>query len=216
LRGCRSRALDDEVLDIALFRALATVFVQVVELAAGDFAVSASPICEAVASGCVSSHNAQAAVGSIPAARHQVASSPCSAVNILSFPNVSRNDGQLLLPVLNNMSQGVLLFDSDLKLVICNLRYIEMYGLSQKAVKPGCSLRDLLNSRIKVGTFSGDPVDYIAKLAKRVAEGKVFSSTSKLADGRIVSLASKPIYGGGWLLVAQLSAQLSVRQDQDR
>ena len=48
---------------------------------------------------------------------------------ILSFPNVSRNDGQLLHTVLNNMSQGVLLFDSELKLVICNQRYIEMYGL---------------------------------------------------------------------------------------
>ena len=122
-----------------------------------------------------------------------------SAANILSFPNVPRNDGQLLHTVLNNMSQGILLFDSELKLVICNQRYIEMYGLAREAVKPGCSLRDLLDSRIKVGTFSDDPVDYIAKLAKRIAEGKVFSSTSKLADGRIVSLVSKPIYGGGWL-----------------
>jgi predicted signal transduction protein with EAL and GGDEF domain len=122
-----------------------------------------------------------------------------SAANILSFPNVSRNDGQLLHTVLNNMSQGILLFDPELKLVICNQRYIEMYGLSQETVKPGCSLRDLLNSRIKVGTFSDDPVDYIAKLAKRMAEGKGFGSTSKLADGRIVSLVSKPIFGGGWL-----------------
>jgi len=50
-----------------------------------------------------------------------------SDANILSFPNVSRNDGQLLHTVLNNMSQGVLLFDAELKLVICNRRYIEMY-----------------------------------------------------------------------------------------
>jgi hypothetical protein len=43
-----------------------------------------------------------------------------SDANVLAFPNVSRNDGQLLHTVLNNMSQGVLLFDSELKLVICN------------------------------------------------------------------------------------------------
>ena len=122
-----------------------------------------------------------------------------SDANILSFPNVSRNDGQLLHTVLNNMSQGVLLFDSELKLLICNQRYIEMYGLSNEIVKPGCTLRDLLNSRIQVGTFSGDPVDYIARLEECIVEGQVFSNTTKMADGRIISLVNKPIFGGGWL-----------------
>lgn len=122
-----------------------------------------------------------------------------SDANILSFPNVSRNDGQLLHTVLNNMSQGVLLFDSQLKLVICNQRYVEMYGLSNEIVKPGCTLRDLLNNRIQVGTFSGDPVDYVARLKECIVEGQVFSSTTKLSDGRIISLVNKPIFGGGWL-----------------
>ena len=122
-----------------------------------------------------------------------------SDANVLSFPHISRNDGQLLHTILNNMSQGVLLFDSELKLVICNQRYIEMYGLSQEAARPGCALRDLLNNRIQVGTFSGDPEDYVARLEECIVEGKVFSNTSKLADGRIISLVSKPIFGGGWL-----------------
>ena len=43
-----------------------------------------------------------------------------SVANVLSFPKISRNDEQLLHTVLNNMSQGVLLFDSGLRLVICN------------------------------------------------------------------------------------------------
>ena len=122
-----------------------------------------------------------------------------SDANILSFPNFSRNDGQLLHTVLNNMSQGVLLFDSALKLVICNQRYIEMYGLSPEIVKPGCTLRDLLDGRMQAGTFSGDPVEYVARLAECIVEGKTFSSVTKLADGRIISLVSKPIFGGGWL-----------------
>jgi diguanylate cyclase (GGDEF)-like protein len=122
-----------------------------------------------------------------------------SVANILSFPHVSRNDGQLLHTVLNNMSQGVLLFDSELKLVVCNQRYIEMYGLSQESVTPGCTLHDLLNSRIQVGTFSGDPVDYVARLEECIIEGKVFSNTTKLTDGRVISLVNKPIFGGGWL-----------------
>jgi diguanylate cyclase (GGDEF)-like protein len=118
--------------------------------------------------------------------------------NIISFPHVSR-DGSLLHTVLNNMSQGVLLFDSDLKLLICNQRYIEMYGLPKEAVKPGSTLHDLLDNRIKVGTFSGDPVDYVASLQECIVAGRTFSNITKMADGRIISLVSKPISGGGWL-----------------
>jgi diguanylate cyclase (GGDEF)-like protein len=122
-----------------------------------------------------------------------------SVANVLSFPKISRNDEQLLHTVLNNMSQGVLLFDSGLRLVICNQRYIEMYGLPQDKVKPGCALLDLLNSRAQAGTFSGDPADYVASLVECIAEGKTFSTTTKLSDGRIIALVSKPINGGGWL-----------------
>jgi diguanylate cyclase (GGDEF)-like protein len=122
-----------------------------------------------------------------------------SVANVLSFPKISRNDEQLLHTVLNNMSQGVLLFDSGLRLVICNQRYIEMYGLSQDKVKPGCTLLDLLNSRAQAGTFSGDPADYVASLVECIAEGKTFSNMTKLSDGRVIALVSKPINGGGWL-----------------
>jgi len=50
-------------------------------------------------------------------------------------------DQQLLLDtVLNNMSQGVLMFDPETRMVFCNQRYIEMYGLSADVVQPGCTL----------------------------------------------------------------------------
>ena len=45
------------------------------------------------------------------------------------------------------MTQGLLLFDSSQRLVICNQRYIEMYGLSADVVKPGCSFRDVIAHR---------------------------------------------------------------------
>jgi PAS domain-containing protein len=47
----------------------------------------------------------------------------------------------------NNMSQALLLFDRSERLVICNKRYLEMFGLSSEVVKPGCKLRDLIQYR---------------------------------------------------------------------
>src|SRR5271167_960354 len=119
--------------------------------------------------------------------------------SILPFPHVSPNNEQVLHTVINNMSQGLLLFDAEQTLVICNRRYIEMYGLSQEDVKPGCTLRELLNSRRQVGTFSGNPEEHVAKIMECIGEGETFSNVIKLPNDRVISLVSKPVIGGGWL-----------------
>jgi len=122
-----------------------------------------------------------------------------SASKILQFPKVSQKDEELLHTVLNNMSQGVLMFDTEARLVFCNQRYIEMYGLSQEIAQPGRALRDLLYNRIQVGTFSDDPDDYILTLMESIAEGRTFSNLVNSGSGRVFSVVSKPITGGGWL-----------------
>jgi diguanylate cyclase (GGDEF)-like protein len=122
-----------------------------------------------------------------------------SSAEILTFPHMSRKDEQLLQTVLNNMSQGVLMFDSQTRLIFCNQRYIELYGLSPDIVKPGCLLRDLLRHRIERGNFSGDPDEYVARLADGIAEGKTFNHIVNLPDGRAFSVVNKPVAGGGWL-----------------
>jgi diguanylate cyclase (GGDEF)-like protein len=104
-----------------------------------------------------------------------------------------------LQTVLNNMSQGVLMFDSETRLIFCNQRYIELYALSPEIVRPHCSLRDLLRHRIERGSFSGDPDKYTARLADGIAEGKTFSNVVNLPDGRAFSVVNKPVAGGGWL-----------------
>ncbi len=119
--------------------------------------------------------------------------------DILTFPKMSKRGESQLQAVLNNLLQGVLLFDADARLAFCNQRYIEMYGLSGDVVKPGCSLKDLLDHRSQVGMFSGDADDYIARLRDEMATGGTFTDMTYLADGRAYSIVSKPIDGGGWL-----------------
>ena len=64
---------------------------------------------------------------------------------------------------INNMTLGLLLFDSAGRLVICNRRYIDMFGLSTDVVKPGCHLRDLIRHRQERGSFVGDVDAYCAR-----------------------------------------------------
>src|SRR5262249_53957842 len=111
----------------------------------------------------------------------------------------ANNQPPLLDTVLNNMSQGVLMFDSQARLVFCNQRYLTMYGLSPEYAKPGCTLRDLLNLRIAAGTFSGSPERYIANLLGVIAKGKTTTDIVESCDGRVFAIVNTPLAGGGWL-----------------
>jgi PAS domain S-box-containing protein len=131
-----------------------------------------------------------------------------TGASILGFPLAAagthrkapdpRQQQTLLNTVLSNMPQGVLMFDTDARLVFCNQRYIEMYGLSPDVVVPGCSLRQLLEHRKSVGAFAGDPEDYVAELLEDIAQGQTCNTVAKAA-GRVFSIVHTPIAGGGWI-----------------
>src|SRR5258708_38930795 len=92
--------------------------------------------------------------------------------DILAFPHMSRKEEQLLQTVLNHMSQGVLMFDCEKRLIFCNQRFIELYGLSLGVVNSNYRLGGLLQHRVKPGTFAGDPGEDVAWLTVVSAPGK--------------------------------------------
>ena len=75
-----------------------------------------------------------------------------------------------LQAALNNMSEGLCMFDGATRLVLCNDRYVEIYGLDPTLAKPGVRLRDLLAQRKDAGTFAGDPERYTAETLRRMRE----------------------------------------------
>jgi diguanylate cyclase (GGDEF)-like protein len=101
---------------------------------------------------------------------------------------------------LNNMSQGLVMFDSSNRLVVCNQRYLEMYGLSPEIVRPGCTLRELLDHRAATGQFlPDDPEQYIANIVAAAALGETFTKITGLPDGRIIAIVNHPTEDGGWV-----------------
>lgn len=100
---------------------------------------------------------------------------------------------------LNNMSQAILMFDSAGRLAICNDRYLQMYGLSPEQVRPGCTLRDILEIRRLTGTFPDEPKDYVERQLPALARGKTISRLHELPDGRTIAVITQPIADGGWI-----------------
>ncbi|MCK1489931.1 EAL domain-containing protein [Bradyrhizobium sp. 180] len=104
---------------------------------------------------------------------------------------------QRLDRAVNNMTQGLLLFDSERRLVICNQRYIDMYGLSAAIVKPGCSFHDIIAHRKATGSFTGDVDDYVARVLSGVhVRNAMVVDTS---DGRSIQIVNEPLADGGWV-----------------
>ena len=104
---------------------------------------------------------------------------------------------QRLDTAISNMSQGLLLFDSSERLIVCNRRYIDIYGLSQDIAKPGCSLRDLLHHRKITGSLPGDIDRYRDEILR--GTGKSTTVIVETADGRLIQIKSEPVPDGGWL-----------------
>ena len=99
----------------------------------------------------------------------------------------------------DNMVQGLVMFNADRRLILWNQRYIDMYGLSPDIVKDGCSDIDLLRHRNDVGVFPGDPEALLQSHDARLAEGKPWSTVSDLPDGRRIQMVRRPLSNGGWI-----------------
>jgi methyl-accepting chemotaxis protein len=117
---------------------------------------------------------------------------------------------------LNNMSQGLCMFDGAARLVLCNMRYIEMHHLRREQLRHGMPLRELLVLRRQTGTFSDDPDRYVAACLKHVAEGRTEARTIKFEDGRVIALVARPLPNGGWVTThSDVTEQLAAERERD-
>jgi diguanylate cyclase (GGDEF)-like protein len=115
---------------------------------------------------------------------------------------------------INNMTQGLLLYDSSARIVVSNQRYIEMYGLSPDVVKPGCNFHDVIAHRKETGSFDGDVDDYCSTVLRNVAQGKVTHTILESPDGRSIQIVNRPLADGGW--VATLEDITERRRSDER
>ena len=122
-----------------------------------------------------------------------------------------------LRAALDNMCQGLCMFDAQGRLMLCNERYLSMYGLTAKQVRPGCTLASLIALRAATGTFRGDQVAYIERIRQAVDAGRPSDIMTELPDGRFINVINRPIDIGGWVATHEdVSVQKKTECDRDR
>src|SRR5262249_60903132 len=98
-----------------------------------------------------------------------------AVVNLLGLFTIAllvREKRQIKAAV-DNMSQGLAMFNSIGRLVLFNTRYADMYELSAEWLGARPMLSELLEHRLKLGKFRGDPTARMAALVARMREGQV-------------------------------------------
>jgi diguanylate cyclase (GGDEF)-like protein len=99
-----------------------------------------------------------------------------------------------------NMTQGLCMFDGEEKLIICNTRWADLFGIPRVLMTPGTSFRAVLQARIANGHYPGRSADdIIAERAAMRKDGRPKTFEQHLADGRIVQTYQQPMADSGWV-----------------
>ncbi|PWS37449.1 hypothetical protein DFH01_11485 [Falsiroseomonas bella] len=100
---------------------------------------------------------------------------------------------------LDNMSQGLCMVGADARVIVCNRRFAEIFGLEPDAAAPGTRFDDLfaqirgragrrarlvrsIHERQRLLAMAGDAGDFLVE-----------------APDRAVAVAHRPMFGGGWV-----------------
>lgn len=111
-----------------------------------------------------------------------------------------RTQNVLFTAALNNMSQGLLMVDSDQRLIVCNRRFLEIFHLGLDHAIPGTSTVSLLRSIEESRGISRAAGSQVFIQQQQIAD-ETGSGTFRISDGSRLALAiaQRPLPDGGWV-----------------
>jgi diguanylate cyclase (GGDEF)-like protein/PAS domain S-box-containing protein len=118
---------------------------------------------------------------------------------------------------LNNMTQGLVLYDAAARVVTTNQRYLDLHFLTGDLVKPGLHFHELIQLRKDTGTFDGDVGEFCSSVMHDVARGRVHHRILECDDGRAFQIVNKPLPQGGWVAtIEDITERRNLEHERDR
>jgi len=110
---------------------------------------------------------------------------------------------------LGNMPMGLCMFDQEQRLLVCNDRYLDMYGLSKDLAAPGTPFRKIIEARIENDLYVGmKPEDYLQERLAAALEMEPNTKVQEMSDGRSIAIMHEPMPHGGWVATHEDITQL--------
>ncbi len=125
----------------------------------------------------------------------------CSDISVLKEQEDRFTETNLRLDAaLDNMSQGLCLYDAQDRLMVVNRRYAEIYGLAGDAVVPGMSAQAVMAASLAAGNHPGSDLAMLLR-EERDAFGGGTRQThfQELGNGRIIAIERRETADGGFV-----------------
>jgi diguanylate cyclase (GGDEF)-like protein len=125
----------------------------------------------------------------------------CSDISRLKKQEWSLRETNLLLDVaLENMSQGLCLYDSQNRLEIFNRRFLEIFRLPPDRIRTGLSYKEVLEACVPINNLTGITADqlYEAHIGF-LEENAIGPHLYDLSNGRVISCTYTRTNDGRWL-----------------
>ncbi|MBB1060719.1 hybrid sensor histidine kinase/response regulator [Marilutibacter spongiae] len=136
----------------------------------------------------------------LDAARREVGSGLDTVAQIVGEASADlRFNQRVLEAALHNMSQGISVVDSDLRLVAWNRRYVELFGFPESLLQVGRPIADLARWAMRQVPPDGDMERALDRRLAYMRAGTVHLSERVLPDGSIVEIRGNPMPGGGFV-----------------
>ena len=119
---------------------------------------------------------------------------------------------------LNLISQALSIFDSDLRLAVCNRRYQEMFDFPAEYITPGVSFEDTIRLLVMRGEYGpqDDPDEAVRSRVQAALAFVPHYLERMRPNGRWVSVEGFPLPQGGWVTVYTDITEVRVQQQMLR
>ena len=110
---------------------------------------------------------------------------------------------------LDNMSQGLCMFDQERRLLVCNRRFVELYDLPDALMRPGAVFDDIIRFRVERGDYENiDAETYLGEWIELIESGKPVMKIQSLAGDRTIAVNHQPMPNGGWVSTHEDTTEL--------
>jgi len=115
---------------------------------------------------------------------------------------LARTRPELLLhTAIESSPNGLCIFDADLKVVISNSHFAEMYGLDPAQTRPGTRLREILDRRVAASCCPPDATEYVADCLRKARSREMLNTIDELSNGSVIAVSRHPMRDGGLIEV---------------
>jgi diguanylate cyclase (GGDEF)-like protein len=100
---------------------------------------------------------------------------------------------------IENMSQGLSMFDGAARLIVCNRRFGEIYGLPENLMQRGATLAAILAYMAERGFHVAEGVGFADLMQRGLTSADAFAASVRAADERAIQIVGQPMTNGGFV-----------------